>query len=349
MRPTKKVLEHKLASLDEADTPECKAFTKKCRDWTKLKKNRDKRGAKAAATKKAYYACVRFESALKYQEGHDDSSVRRAAKQAVKGVLHQNFPEIRKRLGQLHGQATKAGRRNADRRREAGERTLEINDRHDLQQLCSVRSLRRVGQALGNCVAGNRFARRYVQDVEKGRAEMWVLRDRGRPVCLIRVAPSTRTIDEFDAEEGSTPKLKRTVARAILKTLDVDGDDEEAFVRVGAFRTFRDGRPDVTPLLIEDRPYWVWTDRNGAEIIIATRKRPNGRKRWSRFTRNDRGNERRTTRTELDFLRTLSTDDSRIVAGMWNYLSEGDLLGLVLDNPMLAQKLEARIPPVETG
>ena len=294
---------------------------------------------------KAYYACVRFESALKYQEGHDDSSVRRAAKQTVTSVLHQNFPEIRKRLGQLHGQATKAGRRIADRRRETAERTLEINDRYDLQLLCSVRSVRRVGQALDNCVAGNRFARRYVQDVEKGRAEMWVLQDRGRPVCLIRVDPSTRTIDEFEAEEGSTPKLKGTIARAILMTLDVDGDDEKAFVRVGAFRAFRDGRPDVTPLLIEDRPYWVWTDRNGAEIIIATRKRPNGRKRWSRFTRNERG----TRGSELDFLRTLSAEDSRIVAGTWNYPSVGDLLGLVLDNPTLAQKLQGRIPPVETG
>ena len=349
MRPTKKVLEQKLASLDEADTPECKAFTKKCRDWTKLSKNRDKRGTKSAAIKKAYYVCVQFESALKYQEGHDDSSVRRAAKQTVTGVLHQKFPEIRKRLGQLHGHATKAGRRIADRRREAGERTVEINDRYDLQQVCSVRNLRRVGQALDNCVAGNRFARRYIRDVERGRAEMWVLRDRGRPVCLIRVDPSTRTIDEFEAEEGSTPKMKRTVARAILKVLDIDGDDEEAFVRVGIFRAFRDGQPDVTPLLIENRPYWVWTLRNGAEIIIATKKRQNGRKRWSRFTRNDRGNERRTRGSEPDFLRTLSTGNSRIVAGTWNYLSEGDLLGLLLDHPTLAQKLQERTLPVETG
>ena len=348
MRPTKKVLEQKLASLDEADRPECKAFTKKCRDWTKLKKNRDKRGTKAAATKKAYYACVQFESAFKYQEGHDDSSVRRAAKQAVTGVLHQKFPEIRKRLGQLHGQATKAGRRIADRRRETGERTLEINDRYDLQKVCSVRSLRRVGQALDNCVAGNRFARRYVRDVEKGRAEMWVLRDRGRPVCLIRVDPSTRTIDELEAEEGSTPKLKRTVARAILKVLDLVGDDEEAFVRVGAFRAFRDGQPDVTPLVIEDRPYWVWIFHNGAEIIIATKKRPNGRKRWSRFTRSDRGNERRARRG-WGLRRVFNAGKSRVEAGTWNYLSEGELLRLVLDHPAFAQKLHEPILRVETG
>lgn len=349
MRPTIKDLEHKLASLDKADTPERQAFTRKCRAWIKLKKNQDKRGTKAAAAKKAYYACVRFNSALNYQEGHDDSSVRRAAKQVVTGVLHQNFQEIQERLAQLHGQATKAGRRTADRRREAGERTLEIDDRYDLKQLCSVRSLRRVGQALDNCVARTRFARRYVQDVEKGRAEMWVLRDRERPVCLINVHPSTRTIGEFEAEGGSTPKLKHTVARAILKRLDVDGDEEEAFVRVGAFQTFRDGRPDVTPLLINDRPYWVWTGRGGAEIIIATRKRQNGRKRWSRFTRDDRGNECRTRRSRLGFLGTLSTDNSRIVAGLWNYLSEGDLLGLILDHPALAQKLQERSPPVETG
>lgn len=349
MRPTKKDLEHKLASLDTVDTPECNAFTRKCRAWTKLKKNQDKRGTKAAATKKAYYACVQFKSALNYQKDHDDSSVRRAARQAVTAVLHQSFGEIRKRLTQLHGKATKAGRRTADRRREAGERILEINDRYDLKQLCSVRSLRRVGQALDNCVASTRFARRYVQDVENGRAEMWVLRDRERPVCLINVHPSTRTIGEFEAEGGSTPKLKPTLARAILKKLDVDGDEEEAFVRVGAFRAFLNGRPDVTPLLIQDRPYWVWIGRDGAEIIIATRKQQNGRKRWSRFTRNDRGNESRTRRSRLGFLGTHSTDDSAIVAGFWNYLSEGELLGLVLDHPALARKLQERSPPVETG
>jgi hypothetical protein len=337
MRRTRKSLERKLLSLrGETDTPAARVFEEKCRSWLAQGKNKDGRGIKREAIKNAHHACDWFKAAQKYQE-HEDSSIRRMARKTAKSVLHHEFPEIRKKLRKLHGQASKAGKRIADQRRKAAERIVGIDDRYDLQQLRSMSSVRQVGHALRNCTARNDWARMYVKDVDNGEAEMWVLRKKKRPLCLMTVNTETRTIDQIEGEDGSTPKLKRSVVCTIVNKLNIDGDDEVPFVKVGAFQAFRNGRPDVAPLLIEGRPYWVWNMRSGSEIIVATRKRPKGRKRWSRFTR-DHTREFGTRRRRRLQSRSES-DGSRIVAGSWNYLSEGDLLRLVLDHPPLAQKL----------
>ena len=300
-------------------------------------------GIKRDAIKKAYHACDWFKAAQKYRE-HEDSSMRRMARKTAKAVFHQEFPEIRKRLRKLHGQASKAGKRIADQRRKAAERVVGIGDRYDLQQLRSVSSVRQVGHALRICTARNDWARMYVKDVENGEAEIWVLRKKKRPLCLMTVNTETRTIDQIEGEDGSTPKLNRSIVCAIVNELNIDGDDEAPFAKVGAFQAFRNGRPNVAPLLIEGRPYWVWNMRGGSEIIVATRKRPKGRKRWSRFTRSDHQSEFGTRRRRRPQPRPES-DGSRIVAGGWNYLSAGDLLRLVLDHLPLAQRLREGTMP----
>ena len=284
-RPTKRHLEKQLSHLDgEAANSEARAFASKCRDWLKLESNRDKRGVKSKAIRQAFYACVRFSQAQRART-NPDSSVRREAGKTVRAAQHQSFPETQKRLSALHGQISKIGARAADRRREDAERTVVLSSRYELREMRSITSLRQVGQTLRNCAAKKEHARRYLKDAD---VEMWALLRKRQPVSLLRINTVTREVEEFEAKDGATPKLKRSLAFRILDQLEVNGDDDEAFVRIGAFHAFRHGRPAATPVEAGDCKHWVWVLRDGAEVVIAS-KRPGKRKKsWSRFTRDRR-------------------------------------------------------------
>ena len=153
MRPTKKRLEQQLSSLcGETTSREAGTFVRKCRQWLKLEKNQDRRGTTAGAIGKAYYACLWFKEAQRAQ-AHQDSTVRRVAKKAVRGNLHKEFPQIQKDLAKLHGQVSKAGKRLADQRERAAERTIDLDSRFELRELRSMTSAKPVGQCLRNCLA----------------------------------------------------------------------------------------------------------------------------------------------------------------------------------------------------
>ena len=343
-RPTKPKLEQRLSMLrDDPITPEARVFGEKCRDWLSLETNQDKRGTKAAAIGEAYVACVWFGQAQRARI-HEDSSIRRLAEKTVKGIPHQEFPEICERLGRLRGPMSKAGKRIADRNRQTAERTIELGDGIEFQELRSMASLQRVGRALRNCTAQKGYAQRYLKDVRDGDAEMWALLERQQPVFLLKVDRSTREIDEFEGKEGATQELKSAVAFKALNTLDISGDEQEAFAEIGAFCSFRGGRPAVEPIEIEGCQYWIWVLRDGTEIVVATKNRADIARRWSKFSRGDcegrshlRGPRRRRRSWAVD-------TDFEFTAGPWNHLSEGSLLGLVLDHPAFAEKLRKSTP-----
>ena len=313
MKPTTPNLLKKLAYLHLND--ETRPFEMKCRDWLGLNENRDGRGTSVRAVRRAYYACLWLEEALRARE-HEDPTVRREAQQTVRGLRHQSFPEILGRLGKLHGLKSRMGKRAADRRREAAERTIGIDDRYGLRELRSVRSLRRVGRELRNCVEGERWARSYLHRRD---AALWVLLDREerRPLCLMAVNVDSREITECEGSGGSTPELERSLAFAILDALDVSGDDQEAFASVEAYSELRNGRPEGEVFEAGGRRCRLWVLDGGAKIVIAYQSRPGGRWRRSRFTRR---------RGKMD--------------GDWrNELSTEELLTLVLDHPALVAKL----------
>ena len=339
MRPTKNRLEQQLSSLcGETTSREAGTFVRKCREWLKLEKNQDRRGTTAGAIGKAYYASLWFKEAQRAQ-AHEDSSVRRMAKKVVRGSLHKEFPQIRKDLAKLHGEVSKAGKRIADQRARAAERAIDLDGQFALRELRSMASAKPVGQYLRNCLARKSDARNYVKRARDGEIELWVLVKQERPVCLIQIDSATREIDELEGKNGSTPKLKRRLAIALLDKLDMSGDDEETFAAIGALSAFRHGRPVVDPVKIEGTSYWIWILRDGSEIVIASKGPHDERKGWSRFTRRteeSNGDSRRGRRR----LWAMDHDDgARIVGGLWNALCEGDVLELVLGHPSFAEKL----------
>lgn len=291
---TKTKLDEKLKELSSIDDGrEVRAFTEKCRNWCDLDDNKDGRGVKREVIERACRGCGQLKSLLRSRK-HEDPTLRRQAGKLMTGMRHRRFPEILEALKKFRGLQIKAGRRIADDRRRSSERTLGIDDRYELKQLCSKRSLQCAGNELGNCVAGSSMAGDYLKEVQEGDSELWALKDRhgGRTRCLMKVDTSPpRQIVECGGRLGKTPKLRRSVAFGILDKLDANGDDVEAFARVGAFHALRDGRPTVEPVDadVEGCRYRIWILRDGAEIVIQTRPPSEKRPIWSRITLDEDG------------------------------------------------------------
>ena len=315
-RPTKRHLEIEISRLLTSDeVEEAQAFVSKLKTW--LEANRDGRGLAAKAIKEGYYSCVQFRQALGARSHKNSSSIRRQAAKVVKATRHDNFQQLQSRLRSLHGEISVYGKRRAEKRRETAARTIRIDERFELRELCSIPSVRRIGRTLKNCVARQSWARLYLQDSD---CELWAVYDMAskRPLYLVKVDRSTNEIDEFEGYDNSTPELERTFVWNVLRVLGVSGDNNEAVARTGAFHAFLDGKPDVEPVRTGSHMHWIWVFRGGAEIIIATRTQPGGGKRWSRFLR---------------------TGASEIDSSFWNHLSEEKLLCLLLDHPWLAERV----------
>lgn len=181
-----------------------------------------------------------------------------------------------------------------------------------------------MGRELRNCVADESGARRYLGDPD---TTLWALQDREQralqdreqraPRCLMEVDVDSRKITQCFGFENSTPKLKRSLAFAILDALDVSGDDLKAFARVGAYGVFRDGQPEGETVEAGGRRYRIWILDGGRKIVVAARKRAGGHRRWSIFVR----------------------DGGEIDGNFHNALSTDKLLALVLDHPVLAAAL----------
>ena len=322
-KPTKKQLEKRLSALRAGSPPaEVLAFVNKCDAW--LETNKDNRGTTAEAIKDGYYCAIRLEQAMRARS-HDDSSIRRLAEKTVTAMLHNSFPEIQERLRTLNGRVSKVGKRKADKRRQDAARAIKLGQRFELRELRSVSSLQRVGRTLKNCVANRSDAKNYLSDPDE---EMWTLYElvQQRPLYLLQVDRSAKELRQIEGHNGSTPQLERSLAFDILKALDISADDEEAFVRVGAFHTFLDGQPAVESIEVGGCIHWVWVLR-GTEIIIATKTLTG--KHWSRFIRRDTdtGIHRRRQR------------ERGFVAGYENHLSESELLELIIDHPLFAETL----------
>ena len=315
-RPKKKHLEIQMSRLPESD--ETQEFVRKLNAW--LEDNRDGRGVAAKAIAEGYYSCVQFRQALGART-HEDSSIRRNSAKVVRATRYENFQQLRSRLRSLHGEISAYGKRRAEKNRETGARIIRIDERFELRELRSVPSVRRVGRALKNCVAHQSWARSYLQDSD---CELWAVYDMAfnGPLYLVKVDRSTNEIDEFEGYDNSTPKLERAFVWSVLRALGVSGDSNEVVTRTGAFHAFLDGEPEVEPVRTGTHLHWIWGFRGGAEIIIATQIRRGDSKRWSRFLR---------------------PGVSEIHSSFWNYLSEDELLCLLLDHPLFADRVRSTI------
>ena len=121
---------------------------------------------------------------------------------------------------------------------------------------------------------------------------------------------------ECEGRDYEAPELPYGVAIDILNKLDAMADDQEAFVRVGAFDAFKDGRPKAETIEIGERTCRIWNyDR---QVIVAIRKCGEKATQWSRFARDE---------------------DGEWSDGEWFSVSWGELFGLMREYPTVTEKL----------
>ena len=244
------------------------------------------------AIEKACKTIKHLVCAVRHAQEHPDDNIKRAAKKLLKSTMHPgSFEELSQRASKLHGDVRKAGERRANEERENAAKSIDLGPRYRLVELASKRKLRSAGKALGNCLSGGEFLAGYWKEVREGTAELFVLQRKTgdgdwKPHGLLKVdTTGPREIVECEGPGNCLLKLKRKIAKAILRTLDASGDDVETFARVGAFTVFGAGRPKVEPLQVGQRRVWIW--RYPEEIILKVR-RPRGRPTWMRlYRRND--------------------------------------------------------------
>ena len=253
------------------------------------KKRDGKNGTPAKAIRQAHKTVKQLYCAIGHLK-HPDGNIRQDARRLLRSATHPDvsFEQTSRRASKLAGRVRKTGCRRADERREAAAREIDVGCRHRLKEITSKRKLRSAGKSLGNCLAG-RHLRTYWSQIQEGDIEVWrvLRRERNgndwklRGLGDIRVTKE-RTIGCCEGPRGAPLKLKRRIAKQILRELNASGDDAGSFVRVGAFTAFLDGRPKVEPLEVGDRLVSMW--RYPDQIILMAQDR-RGKRTWGRLCR----------------------------------------------------------------
>lgn len=229
----------------------------------------------------------------------EDPQVRREAAKVVRGLVsgRQGFEDTLKGLRRVRRLKKRAARKRSEKMRRAKERPTALSDGLALRNLLAAGSLKQVGQALGNCVAKGKTARRYLED-----QRMWVLEDRDkRPLLLIAMdedgdisecqgsfpEPLSRDLppDERKERHKHPEPLPPAIARGIMDKIGARGDLTKVFT-LGSRGTFRDGVPDADPVEADGLLHRVWT--TDGSCVIATKDHSGRRERWSRFILKER-------------------------------------------------------------
>ena len=173
--------------------------------------------------------------------------------------------------------------------------TIHLDDKYQMKEVSSVAGLMDIGRTLDNCVKEYEEARDRIDRVTSGEMKLYVVEKDSAPVYLLQFNTDDREISDFSAKGDDHDELviSYELAMEILTTLDINGDEIQEFIRVGAFSKFRNGRPITAPFIIDGKEMWKWRIQD--ELIIAVDANSDGELHWSRFKlpfRNCRWNRR---------------------------------------------------------
>ena len=173
--------------------------------------------------------------------------------------------------------------------------TIHLDGKYQMKDVSSVARLMDIGKALDNCVKEYEEARDRIDRVTSGEVKLHVVEKDSAPVYLLQFNTDDREISEFSAKGDDHDELviSYELAMEILTMLDINGDEVQEFIRVGAFSKFKNGRPKTAPFIIDGKEMWKWRIQD--ELIIAVDANSDGELHWSRFKlpfRNCRWNRR---------------------------------------------------------
>lgn len=305
--------------------------------------NRDGRGIKHSVRKSLCKTVRRLGFLLHLSSEHPDPQIRLKVSKLLRSIPHhQEFDTLERQTSALVSKALESSRRH---RLRTDNRVINVTKGLQLEELSSSSSLQRVGSHLGVCVRHSSVAHKYFRQVLCGELELWVVKRKGKVVGLISVEIEckieedcgfvgeppeepinySRVMDDCASFDNKVLCLSHTIAKKILKLLEIEHVCARTFSQVGAFPIFLFEdvlQPIPEPLFDGVQWHYVW--RTTYHMVIAsTKKKPvkndgfkYSKMKWSHFQ----------SEPDNDWVYDCYTS---------GFLSRGDLLKLVLNFPSM--------------
>lgn len=258
---------------------------KKIEEFHQVPKNQNGRGVKPRVKKTSIATLKHLVRAQKSCELGTDPQIRTMARKLVTSSYHVDFNTLIDLARTFCGKANKHSESVRERRnRELRKKVIPVSRDHTLEKITTSKFLQSVGLKLHNCLSYPRGQGRDEHNqLRSGDAEYWLLSSRDKPICVIEIETSRRTIRQCGGESNSVPELPRALALNICEKLGVSGDDDEAFTRVGAFNIFQDTSkvPEPVEIQIENRILQMWVQET--ELVIKDQNTNSENERWSKF------------------------------------------------------------------
>ena len=289
---------------------------------------------------------------------HEDEVVRHKAGKLIKSCRH-SFDEVCKNAGHFRKELTEARERRAEA--EAAPRSIPLCGGFRLEEVLSLKRLMAIGKALELCVGKREDAQRYWEDAETGISKFWLLLKGEEPFALLKIDVNENNeneeiVGQFSSHGNGYPDISFDLAMKILHELGVTADDVLSFACVGAYGRFKDGRPEVEPVRVNDKEMWIWLYED--ELIVGIEERSDGKLFWSRFvlkrnTCNPYADPRVgprgiVTRGEWEENSNNHLSMEMPFEGKWegdssNHLSMGMLFEIVRRNPHILERLRSPV------
>ena len=246
---------------------------------------RDGRGRKSGLLRKVEGALRQLIHATAWRCQPDlDSNVRQEAKALVRTACHGQVPfeVLMNRASALRGRVNKAGRVRNARQPVKGCDALreELPQGFSVERLHTVERLAAAGRRLGNCAKNN--GNGLHDRLRKRESDFYLMRRGDDPVAMFEVDLETGKIDEFLGKGNDDVALPHCVLIALLRRLELNGDDVDACLQQGAAAIFASGSGDVRNPDWERGKLKVW--RGARRLVVwEHRKRQRRNRRRSSF------------------------------------------------------------------
>ena len=266
--------------------------------------------------------------ALKCRE-HEDVIVKHKARKLLSSCRH-SFDKTSRNAAHFSKALAEARERCAEL--QGSPKVIPLGSGFQLEEVLSIKRLMAIGKALEICVAKRETAQEYMNVVEAGKSKLWLLLKEEEPYALLGIKVDENEVEEFSARNNDDPEITYELGMELLDKLGVSADYMASFIRVGAFEKFKNGRPEVDPVCVDNREMWIWLYED--ELIVGMEDHPDGKLYWSHY--------------ELSRADDKPWYDGSMNRLEWdehcsNHLSLGMFLEIIRRNPQVLEKLNSPI------
>ena len=293
-------------------------------------RNRDGRGVRHKIRKLVDKTTSHLKHAFWHRENHPDSTIRHEAGVLIKKIFHLEFQKLSVEASAFRGKLSKSTQREKEKRRQEQAQVIPISNSLVLKEVCTTRQLTSIGKTLQNCVGNRSEAHYYMDSVKQGKSQLWTLLRDGEVCGLMNIEVKhwgRKSVEECSTFGNEYAVLSHDEAMEILRKLQITNVEAESFALVGAYpvllnSSVRDPLPN--PIKVDRKWHYIW--RTEGQLTLATTSRHPRAKRkfrpeklnWSQFSKS--GNEYH--------------------GPFCNYLSDSQLLGIVLQSREFREALE---------